>query len=122
MKKLSESGNQPDSAKCSISRSCNASAMFDFRKTSANPHSRHRRLRRRPRQRRLSPEAKWWVFQLFFLFRVCVFVGLLAFLHSKGIGSPIVYMTLAKMFHQMSTRMPPPPSVEDDGTNYTLRA
>lgn len=116
------SGQYPDKKKDTITRMRNASATSDFRKTSANPHLRRRRSRRRPRQRRLSPEVKWWIFQLFFLFRVCVFVGLLAFLHSKGIGSPIVYMTLANLFHQMATRMPPPPAVEDDGSNYTLQA
>lgn len=122
MKHLGGSGNQPDSAKCSILRSRNASAMSDSRKNSANPHSRHRRLHRWPRQRRLSPEVKWWVFQLFFLFRVCVFVGLLVVLQSKGVDSTIVYLTLANLFLQMDRRTPPSPSVEDDGTDYTLRA
>lgn len=123
MKNLGGSGNQPDNVKCSISRSRNASAMSDFRKTSANPRFQRRRSLRRPRRRKITPEVKWLFFQLFVLFRACVFVGLVTFLYSKGMNSSAVLVPLANMVWQMIMSMPPPPpSIEDDGSNYTLQA
>ena len=66
---------------------------------------------------------KWLFFQLFVFFRTCVFVGLVTFLYSKGMNSPVVLVSLANMVWQMIMSMPPPPpSSEDDGSYYTLKA
>lgn len=113
---------QPDGQKYITDSKCDASAASNLWKTGANPRFQRRRSRRRPRQRRLSPEAKWWIFQLFFLFRVCVFVGLLAFLHSWGIVTPAVYLMVGQIFLAVLGKMPPPPAGEDGRSNYTLRA
>ena len=112
------SGQYPDEKKDTIMRMRNASAMYDFRKTSANPRFWRRRSHRRPRRRKVAPEVKWLFFQLFVLFRACVFVG-----YSKGMNSSAVLVPLANMVWQMIMSMPPPPpSSEDDGSNYTLQA
>ena len=117
------SGQYPDEEKDTIMRMRNASAMYDFRNTSANPRLWRRRSHRRPRRRKVAPEVKWLFFQLFVLFRACVFVGLVTFLYSKGMNSPVVLVSLANMVWQMIMSMPPPPpSSEDDGSNYTLQA
>ena len=105
------SGQYPDEEKDTIMRMRNASAMYDFRKTSANPRFWRRRSHRRPRRRKVAPEVKWLFFQL------------VTFLYSKGMNSSAVLVPLANMVWQIIMSMPPPPpSSEDDGSNYTLQA
>lgn len=122
MKNLGGSGDQPDNAKCSISRSRNASAMSDFRKTSANPRFQRRRSHRRSRRRKVANAAKLWIFRWFLVFLPVLYVGLLAFLHWWGIVTPAVYLVLGQIFLVVLGKMPPPPAGEDDGSNYTLQA
>lgn len=122
MKNLAGSGDQPDNAKCSISRSRNASAMSDFRKTSANPRFRRCRSHRRSRRRKVANAAKLWIFRWFLVFLPVLYVGLLAFLHWWGIVTPDVYVVLGQIFLVVLGKMPPPPAGEDDGSNYTLQA
>lgn len=119
MKNLGGSGNQPDRQKYITDSKCDASAGPGL----WNSRFQRRRSLRRPRRRKVAPGVKWLFFQLFVLFRTCVFVGLVTFLYSRGMNSPVVLVSLANMVWQMIMSMPPPPpSSEDDGSNYTLQA
>ena len=119
MKNLGGSGNQPDRQKYITDSKCDASGAPDL----WNSRFQRRRSLRRPRRRKVAPGVKWLFFQLFVLFRTCVFVGLVTFLYSKGMNSPVVLVSLANMVWQMIMSMPPPPpSSEDDGSDYTLQA
>lgn len=122
MKYLDASGGHPDNVQSSTLGSQSASARFGFRKTSANPRFQRRRSLRRPRRRKLAPEAKFWIFRWFLVFLTVLYVGLLAFLHSWGIVAPAVYLMLGQIFLVVLGKMPPPPAGEDDGSNYTLQA
>lgn len=122
MKRPTQSGEDPDAIKDSITRTRNASAMSDFRKTSANPRFQRRTSHRRPRRRKVANAAKLWIFRWFLVFLPVLYVGLVAFLHWWGIVAPAVYLVLGQIFLAVLGKMPPPPAGEDDGSNYTLQA
>ena len=110
------SGCQPDSQMYITDSKRDASARFDFRKTSANPRFRRRRSHRRSRRRKVANAAKLRIFL------PVLYVGLVAFLHGWGIVAPAVYLVLGQIFLAVLGKMPPPPAGEDDGSNYTLQA
>ena len=116
MKRPTQSGEDPDAIKNSITSTRNASATSDFPKTSANPRFQRRRSHRRPRRRKVANAAKLRIFL------PVLYVGLVAFLHWWGIVAPAVYLVLGQIFLAVLGKMPPPPAGEDDGSNYTLQA
>ena len=116
------SGCQPDSQMYITDSKRDASATSDFPKTSANPRFQRRRSHRRSRRRKVANAAKVWVFRCFLLVLMVLYVGLVAFLHSRGIEAPGVYLMLGQIFLLVLGKMPPPPAGEDDRSNYTLKA
>ena len=122
MKCFHSSGEDPDNTESSTLGSQSASARFGFRKTSANPRFQRRRSHRRPRRRKVANAAKLWIFRWFLVFLTVLYVGLVAFLYSRGIVAPNVYLMLGQIFLVVIRKMPPPPAGEDDGSNYTLQA
>ena len=105
---------QPDGQEYITDSKCGASAA-----SGANPRFQRRRSLRRPRRRKLAPE---WIFRWFLVFLTVLYVGLLAFLHLRGIVAPNVYLMLGQIFLVVLRKMPPPPAGEDDSSNYTLQA
>ena len=122
MKCFHSPGEDPDNTQSNTLGSQSASARFGFRKTSANPRFRRRRSHRRPRRRKGANAAKLWIFRWFLVFLTVLYVGLVAFLYSRGIVAPNVYLMLGQIFLVVLRKMPPPPAGEDDGSNYTLQA
>ena len=113
---------QPDRQMYITDSKCDASAASNLWKTSANPRFWRRRSHRRPRRRKIANAAKLWIFRWFLVFLTVLYVGLVAFLHSRGIVVPNVYLMLGQIFLVVLRKMPPPPAGEDHGSNYTLQA
>lgn len=119
---INPSSCQPDGRKYITDSTCDSNPASSFPKNGANSRFQRRRSHRRPRRRKVANAAKVWVFRCFLLVLMVLYVGLVAFLHSRGIEAPGVYLMLGQIFLLVLGKMPPPPAGEDDRSNYTLKA
>lgn len=113
---------QPDGQEYITDSKRDANGAANLLKTGANSRFQRRRSHRRPRRRKVANAAKFWIRRWFLFCLPVLYVGLVAFLHSRGIVAPNVYLMLGQIFLVVLRKMPPPPAGEDDGSNYTLQA